>query len=285
MLRAPIHACACRCASATAGAAATLNAVFTSARWVNACGKLPSMRFATGSYSSESRPTSFASATAARTARAPRRAARAARSSRRARTSTAGRRLRRAAGRRRRLRACDSGARSRRRRGSRSIASTVPRTRGSRRGEEADERDQQQARVELFRAVRLRERAELGVEALARRPRAWIVVADRAPALDRAVEPPASRPSARRGRTRPRPSPSSATKCRRSPRISQMPSSGSCQIVSSTRAATSASAHALCSTRARARAPGTARPSPRRRRRSAAARSRRCRCAPGAEPS
>ena len=77
------------------------------------------------------------------------------------------------------------------------------------RGEEADDRHQQQARVEPRRAVGLHERAELRVEPLA----ADLVVdlvAERAPALDRAVEPVAPRRSAPHGRTRPTPSPSSA---------------------------------------------------------------------------
>src|SRR5215472_10497901 len=54
-------------------------------------------------------------------------------------------------------------------------------------GEEADEGEQQEAGVKLLRAVRLRERAELGIEAaFADVP--VNLVADRAPAVDRPLE-------------------------------------------------------------------------------------------------
>ena len=80
-----------------------LYAELTRPTCVNACGKLPSSRFATGSYSSEIRPRSLRSASSRSNSCA--RLVVAAlhqRARRRARTSTAGTRLRRPAGRRRR---------------------------------------------------------------------------------------------------------------------------------------------------------------------------------------
>ena len=72
-----------------------------------------------------------------------------------------------------RRRSC-SAARSRRSSSSRSIASTVPRTRGSSARQEADQRDHQQARVELARAVVLGERACAPRRSPASQTSAWI---------------------------------------------------------------------------------------------------------------
>ena len=97
--------------------------------------------------------------------------------------------------------------------------------RGSEAGQEADERQQQQARVQLRRAVRLRERRRAARRSRGRRPGRG------------------SRRAARASGRPGRPTPASSTvrtarsnatqaitfecaKCRRSPRISQMPSSG-----------------------------------------------------------
>ncbi len=84
--------------------ARTLNAEFNSARCVNACGKLPSRRFALGRTPPTAGQGRSQGRRAARRGRTHRRAGRAARSSRRARTSRAGRRPRLAEARRRRLR-------------------------------------------------------------------------------------------------------------------------------------------------------------------------------------
>ena len=62
-LRSPLTqlpGCACRRSIGDGRCGRTLNAELTSARCVNACGKLPSSRCAAGSYSSASSPTSFA---------------------------------------------------------------------------------------------------------------------------------------------------------------------------------------------------------------------------------
>ena len=113
------------------------------------------------------------------------------------------------AARRRRRRACGSGGRSPSRSSSRSTASTVPRIARVVGGQEADERNQQEARVELLRAVGLDERAERRVEAALADLRMDLRRGARASGRP-ARRGPAPRPCAPRGRTRPTPSPSSA---------------------------------------------------------------------------
>ena len=149
------------------------------------------------------------------------------------------------------------------------------------RRQEADQRQQQQAGVELLRTVGLHEAAALGVEA-ARQTSSWM----------------SSRMSRQRSSGPGRPNSSALliarskatqaitlewVKCSRPPRTSQMPSSGSLQIVSrcsSNRAA--GPSRIRRSPRPPLRAPGAARPSPRHRRRAGTGCAPRCRCAPAA---
>ena len=161
---------AARC-SAGRVALERLPAVFTSDTWVNACGKLPSMRPDAGSYCSESRPTSLArpasrSNSAARLVGAPEQ------------TEVVGQPERageeRALARRQPVDAVASsrsGARTRRASAPAATASTVPTTRGSVAGRNPTSGIISSARVEILRAVVLGERVALGVEALLAAPR------------------------------------------------------------------------------------------------------------------
>ena len=126
---------------------------------------------------------------AARTAPRPRRGGPAARGCRPARTCRPGTRPRRAAGRRRsRPRRVDSGDEAvvHELALDRLDGAEHPRVVG---GQEADERDHQQAGVESLRAVGLHEGVALGVEAAARRPRAWISSRIARQRVDGPVEP------------------------------------------------------------------------------------------------
>ena len=155
------------------GCPAILDAELTSETWEKACGKLPTRRPATGSYSSESSPRSLRSRAGARRAAGVVDPGRSGRGSRPARTCRAGRRPPAGRPSTSPVVGVGSAGRSRRRRSSRSMASTVPRTRGSVGGQEADQRDHQQAGVELVRPVVLGEGPLLGVEALSQTS-AWI---------------------------------------------------------------------------------------------------------------
>ena len=190
---------------------------------MNACGKFPSIRFASGSYSSEIRPRSF---------RRPRSRVKSARASSvrpsRARSAAyqneQGRNAPSPGG---RPSTCDVLLV-----GLVAHDQAVPGERAADRldrahdafvlgGQEADQRDQQQARVQTLRAVRLDERLQLGVEAVGADVGVDLL-ADRAPAVDRARASQLShvriaRSNATHAMT------FECVKCRFGPRTSQMP--------------------------------------------------------------
>ena len=172
LLRPPVRSVPAAGKLGEAGAAASsacrsfresVNAVSTSVRWVNACGKLPTSRPRSGSYSSESRPEVVPEREQPLeeldrvVERGP-----AERAPRRARTSTAGTRPR-PAGDRRRPRSPRPRDTARRGRPASGRARWRRRCRHARvvRRKEADERDEEQARVEPVRAEVLDEGAEL----------------------------------------------------------------------------------------------------------------------------
>ena len=151
--------------------------------------------------------------------------------------------------------------------GARSIASTVPRTRGSLGRQEADQRDHQQAGVELLRPVRLDERARARGRSPRGRPASWISSRS---ARQRSTGP--SRPNCSTVLMARSKATQAITfewvKCRRGPRTSQIPSSGS-RPVRLEEVQQRPPGHARRLRRAPGRTGGTgaARPSPRRRRR------------------
>ena len=140
----------------------------------NACGKLPTCRPACGSYSSASRPTSLRRASSrSKTRRASSRAAQQGEVVGQPEGAGQERPLARRQAVDRRLGRC-SGATKPSRIRSRSIAATVPAHARVVGRQEADQRDHQQAGVELLRAVGLDEGARARRRSPRGRPRAWI---------------------------------------------------------------------------------------------------------------
>ena len=260
--------------------------MLTSDTCVNACGKLPSRRLPTGSYSSASSPTSLRSRAAARTASWRRRCARAARGCRRARTSRGG--TTPSPGGQavdRRLRAVVAGDEAVVVRSSRSIASTVPDDALVGRGEEA-RRAASSARSRRAASTRRPARTCCGRgRSPRRRPRVWISSRS---CLHRSTGP--SRPNSSTVCT----ARSNATqaitfecvKCWRGP--AHLPDAfvGPAPAVFEEVEQARSSAHASV-VAARCRHPARlvqTRRAPRRTRRAGTARSRRCRCAPARSP-
>ena len=213
------------------GARSSRSAVLTRPMCENACGKLPTSRPSSGSYSSDEQPELVPERrAAARTSRAPRRARRAGRGCRRTRRSRGRTRPRPAAARRppRPPRRAGSAGRSRPTSSSRRTASSVPRTRGSSAGRKPKSGIVSRLASSALRAVGLDERAELVVEA-ALEHLGVDLVPHATPPLDRRPRARAPRPAAAPRSNATHAITFECVKWRRGPRTSQIPSSGSRQ--------------------------------------------------------